>query len=213
MLISHRHRFIFIHVNKVAGTSIASALEPHSDFRSYSAGFGGSLMRRIAARSSFFFPHAHYPNHIKMKNLKRLLPRRIYLNYFKFAFVRNPWDRYISNYFYNRQYTNAPLHLEANAVSNLEQFMYRNQKDRLFPQVEYLYDRKGNCLVDFVGRYETLNESFDEISNQLNLIIKLKKQNTTNHSNFRTYFSDSTENLIRSWYRKDIQTFDYEFKD
>jgi|SRR5215468_8444806 len=76
-MISDRHRFIFVHINKTGGTSIEKVFEPDAD------------------QTNVAFKHA------RAAFYRREFPEQ-FRDYFKFAFVRNPWDWLVSRYHWSR---------------------------------------------------------------------------------------------------------------
>ena len=169
-LISHKHKFIFVHVGRTGGCSIEAAL-------------GG-----IGAR--FFNPEQpDDERHRKLSDYKRLFPD-IFDDYFKFAFVRNPWARMVSAYAYNQSVAAARLsavdseiqaaRMQADArkltkaerrrVKVLENRPYLSFREFVLrPRSNQLHEG-GNDMVpyfDFVGRFETLHEDFETVCARL----------------------------------------------
>jgi len=101
-------------------------------------------------------------------------------DYFRFGFVRNPWERIVSIY----------RHFNYHRVMSFHSFLKvefpKLQKERYYfvkPQIEYLYDENGKLLVDFIGRFEKLKEDFEHIRStmdpalpELEYINKSKKK-------------------------------------
>ena len=86
-MISHEHKFIFTRVTKTASTSIIDTLfdcRPHCD--------------ELRLDTSYHWEGD--PNHYPLYVTKKIISEDIFQNYFKFAFVRNPWDRVVSEDFY-----------------------------------------------------------------------------------------------------------------
>ena len=88
MIVNHSRRVIFVANPKTGSTSIEAALaglndEPELDFK---------------ARDGFYTPH-----HITAFELRETLGHSIWRSYYKFAMVRNPWDWFVSQHFYNLQ--------------------------------------------------------------------------------------------------------------
>ena len=85
------------------------------------------------------------------------------------------------------------------------------------PQYNYLIDMDGKLAVDFVGRYENLAEDWRLLCGNLSLTqnrhrsMELQHHNTSNHSDYKTYYSDKEAEVVRRIYEKDILMFGYSF--
>jgi len=107
VIISYSHRFIFIHVGKAAGSSVQNALEPYAHKPEQ------YLMNRLLATVGIHvnyctnYKKKRFRNHAIARTVRGQLPSRVYDEFFKFAFVRNPWDRLVSLYHFMRD---KPLH-------------------------------------------------------------------------------------------------------
>jgi len=205
MLISHSHKFIFIHVYKVAGSSIGDALREFAHFPSKvnkAKSFLG-LAPKIFCND--------FPGHIKANELKEKIPAKIFDNYFKFAFVRNPWDWQVSLYHFALQ---TPRHHQHKLIKNMQSFdeyiEWRVAKD-LRLQKEFLYDNE-KLLVDVVGKMESIESDFLEICQKVGLPpIHLPKKNPSKHKHYTEYYTEHTRQLVAEAFEEDINTFRYEF--
>lgn len=96
MPVCYEHKFIFVHIPKCAGTSVRKALK--------SAGvrldFEGPVRPEHQVRYAIDEKWLH---HLPAPALKRILPENVWEEFFKFTFVRNPWDRLVSKYHFNKQ--------------------------------------------------------------------------------------------------------------
>jgi chondroitin 4-sulfotransferase 11 len=148
----------------------------------------------------------------------------------KFAFVRNPWDRLVSwwsmidgrrdqmkmsqsgNVFFNYVLENA---------TNFEEFLF-NCQDEIHDmdghkwifrnQLDYLLDEHGDLMVDFIGRFELLEDNFKTFTSQyLNRSYSISKINASNHSKYQKYYTEKTRLLVANAYKKDIDAFGYTF--
>ncbi|MED4974760.1 hypothetical protein E5Z46_01980 [Geobacillus kaustophilus NBRC 102445] len=166
-----------------------------------------------------------YSIHILNWNRKARLSEKE-KKYFKFTFVRNPFDRlvscYSSKYHKDKEKGKDILDFDIYLLGILrkdkgfENFVKRVVKipdflaDRHFQsQYNLIYDKRGKCLVDYVGKFENINEEFKEIQKKFQL-APLPHFNKSDKNDWRDYYTIETANLVYKKYRKDIETFGYE---
>ena len=89
-------------------------------------------------------------------------------------------------------------------------------------QLSWLTDKDGKLAVDFIGRFENLNEDFRTILNKINDIHPLPKETGGNWDlpwinsrsvghDYKWYYNDETIEIVREHYREDIEAFGYEY--
>lgn len=147
----------------------------------------------------------------------RQLRQRIqFETFFKFSIVRNPLDRMISEYFFSKQYRPYLLKKDLNfdeyvkAVSELDTSVLPHLvANHLYTQFDFLYDENGKRLVDYVGRFEKLQESVDEIGKRINQKIVLPHLNKSERVDLK--YSQSTVDLVQKMYFNDYIHFGYNF--
>jgi hypothetical protein len=136
--------------------------------------------------------------------------------YFKFAFVRNPWDRLLSEYIYRKRVHTGGLFSRISLKEMLTTKWTTRQrhmsiKQHIRPQCEYVYDNDVQC-VDFVGRFENLQEDFNIVCDKIGIPHQeLPHKNTTDHKHYTEYYDEETRELVAEKYKKDIEYFGYEF--
>ena len=234
MLISHDHKFIFIHIGKTGGTSIERVL---CDY------LGKNLEDTEKA------PDGEWWKHIWARGMRRRVGEKVWDDYFTFAFVRNPFDMVLSLYSMYTQYpeyTNLEVHPALyhpwNQYEDFESFVlsmgqrsyepdekWRRQlaklgaKDQIQVwenlrnlQTSYLTEswmgREGpsTVLVDFVGRFENLECDFHEVCNRIEIPrLDLVFHGATRHVSFRELYSPAMEEIVRDHFRIDIERFGY----
>ncbi|MFW6026019.1 MAG: sulfotransferase family 2 domain-containing protein [Candidatus Woesearchaeota archaeon] len=198
MLISHKHKFIFIHIPKTGGTSVRNTLNP---FCNTVKDLNDSETNKTKTK------------HIKARELKKLLPKETWNKYFKFAFVRNPWDRITSIYKFNIEHQQPGYkdYKEKDFASFLE-MIYQGKKVHISePQKDYVCDEKGNLIVDFVGHFENLDKDFKYICKKLGIRKKLKLLNPSNHEYYKKMYNKTTKKMVNSLFKEDIEFFNYNF--
>lgn len=205
MLVSHRHRFIFIHTYKTAGTSVRRALEPYVEARWH------YRTARLTHRLGIAFPRI-VPFHLTARQVRERVPRDVFDRYFKFAFVRNPWDWQVSLYHWTMSH---PQHFQHDLVRGLGGFdgyiRWRADGNAVL-QKTLIGNREGRLLVDHVGRMETIHDDFAEICRIVGISgVQLPHKNRSFSRDYRTYYNDETRDLVARAFAEDIKRFGYTF--
>lgn len=78
------------------------------------------------------------------------------------------------------------------------------------PQYLQLINNERRLALDFIGRYETLQASVDEVCKNLQIPVRrLKKTNTSEHKGYREYYDEELKCWVESYYRDDLKHFNY----
>ncbi len=194
MVISDSHRFIFLAVPKTGTSSIELALEPY--------------------RSPIT---AQFNKHATCSRLQRDLPGEVWQSYFKFAFVRNPYDLMQSWYFYRqREELAAPEHPRHHLYTGnlaFEEFILGFAKNELMlRQVDFIAPYGRGVQVDFVGKYETLEQDFQQICEHLGLDpVRLRRVRASgNEETGVNIWSRVTRKVVNDYFAEDFTTFGYD---
>jgi len=216
MLLSLKYNFLFVHIAKTGGTSVRAALRPLT-WRDPS-----QIPLFICSRLSRLSRHRlgiKFPRHAKAIAAREMLPRELYQQLFKFAFVRNPWDLQVSSWHHIRR---ERPHL-LRGVDDFDRFIewkldparpYQFHIDTsITPQTDYLIDLHGDMIVDYVGRYETLAADFTEACRRIGIAPRVlpHKRQATDRSDYRSYYSDHSTEQVARHFAADIKRFDYSF--
>jgi len=217
VIVSHKYRFIFLRTEKTGGTSLTRALWPvlgDDDMRlesqrpawaRYSPIHHGALKRRLP---ELFGPHAH----ATAAQMRRVLGRKVFDSYFKFAVERNPWDRQVSLYNHRCWKTGRSPNFDA----DMRSVWYRNTE----------YCRLNNWSIYAIGRtvvadrvlhYETLAQDIARLLDDLGIEEEVRmphlRQYRPNRSHYSTYYSAETRDLVARWYAREIEAFGYGFEE
>ena len=233
MIISHKHRFIFLKTAKTAGTSIEIALSKHcgpddvitrisenDEELRRSLGYPGPqnyevpMWRWIAAdvlekrrgRRRKARKHHGYYNHIAAKEIRLLAGRRVFDSYFKFCFVRNPWDRIASQYYYAQR--------NATETQQFDEFLQQGEPAKLRRSGWELYTIGGEVAVDRVCKYENLEEELEAVRTHVGIPEPLQLPHTkASHRpqkrSYKDLFGGSSPEWIRQLFAEEIERFGY----
>tara|TARA_R110000824_G_scaffold282940_4_gene471213 strand:- start:7618 stop:8274 length:657 start_codon:yes stop_codon:yes gene_type:complete len=195
MIVSHTKKFIFFHLYKVAGTSIRKSLEKYK-----------APINTV--------PHIK-PALVKDQLFNGYKGEFLLKEYFKFSFVRNPWDWQVSLYFFMLR---DKAHWQYNIIKNMnfEEYLDWRVNEDCKPQYMFLSenaDLTSPINIDFIGKYEYLNSDFNKICEVLNLDSQLPHLNKTNHQNYTTYYTDKTRKMVEEAFKIDIDYFGYDFNN
>lgn len=145
-------------------------------------------------------------------------------NYYSFSVVRNPYDRYISSYFFMRQIYNWDRTFDSNLdeLINKPENWWDNTFILLRPQWYFVCNHSSYVVdVDEIYKYETINTDWADIADKINLanpeaniLRTLPTLNTTlNRSGWEDYYTGSLgqerAQKVEQLYNKDFEIFNY----
>jgi hypothetical protein len=211
MLLSHSPPFIFFHVDKVAGSSIQAALVQYAVFRRNSRPRRKLVWLGWLNRRTYLYRALEFPEHVTAITVKRCLPADLYSAAFKFAFVRNPFDRLVSRYAYLVNNVRHRDHRRVMRMKDFEDFIHWEIRRNKICQHPYVTDSQGKLIIDFVGRYENLHRDFGIVCSRLGLVAELPHTNVSGHTDYRTYYTPKTRELVERHCTYDLKLFSYDF--
>jgi hypothetical protein len=207
VIISTTHRFIFFAVPKTGTHSVRQALRPH---------LAEDDMEQVGlfVQKRFPFPQlsAIGHGHLGVQQVQPVLGDEVFASYFKFAFVRNPYDRFISYCaFMSRQtgqFEASPRAFMRHVIRDqppLQHILFR-------PQHEMLCDADGRLAMDMLGRVETMQADYDAICSRIGIpSAPLGQVNASSHRPWAEYYDDELRTLVGSMYARDLDLFGYRF--
>lgn len=219
MIISHQKKFIFIHIYKAAGTSVTSHFVPYARLKDKLAYQylisrkiinGTNILLGISNKGSKWFTGYH--KHITAVDLKADLNNEIFNNYFKFAFVRDPYEWLGSYYFYIREYKPHDLNKIFNKL-NFNDFIVWHLDQKPLRQVDFIKDEADNIIVDYIGKVETLNTDLKYICYKLGIPYqnkKIKNRTKGKKHDYRSFYNEKTKKMVRDYFKEDFDFFGYE---
>ena len=149
--------------------------------------------------------------HISFQQVRSNLQAETWSSYFKFGFVRNPFDRYVSTCFFLNRRNPGFAGNEAGFMRQALGNTRFQQRILARPQYRLLTDDNGTLMMDYVGRYESLQESFDEICRHIGLApSKLARKNASRHRSYECYYDATLKQAVAGYYRKDFELFGYD---
>ncbi|MFM8735408.1 MAG: sulfotransferase family 2 domain-containing protein [Pirellulales bacterium] len=217
MLISHRHRFAFIHVAKTGGSSVFGALWHHADHVDHY--WANRWLARIGIHVNHYAPYRlrKFRVHTPAETLRSNLPPDVYDGLFTFAFVRNPWDRLVSYYHFLRDADDHATHVSHRRgrtarLPDFEAYVRYEVRRRKISQLRMVADRRGRLLVDFLGRFESLAADFGHACRRIGIDARLPTTNASRRRDYRDYYTADLAALVRDHFAEDIERFGYEFE-
>ena len=217
-MISHHDKCVFVHVPKCAGQSIEMFFLARVGLEWETR---APLLLRPNDVPALGPPRlAHLKAHEYVE--KKWMTPAQFDEYFKFAFVRNPWDRIASFYRF----------LGFDRRCSFSRFVTRHLPGQiekrhwfLCPQAEYLYDKDDQLLVDFVGRFESLAQDFASACQHMGMSnATLPHVNDSKRARpgvmrwitrpslpYRDMYNTHSQQVVASLYEADVEAFKYRF--
>jgi len=204
-LINNTSKWIFMHIFKCAGNS---------------------------AREYLTSPATHelHGVHVDMRDLQTHYAVRnqqaFFNSCFKFTFVRNPFDWVVSNYFYIRRGRKHKYFPQANRLSFpdfcrfwVNQAMYEPRpygSNKIMTFKQFIHNEKGEKIIDYVGRLETMQKDFDKICDKIHLPHQVLKYlnagvGRNRKVDYKQYYNAEAKKIIKKAYQEDLDYFDYSF--
>lgn len=192
-MISHKYKFVFIHLPKTAGMSILNELDPFCDEKQCRYG------------------HPLQSAYYQILNAD---------DYYQFTFIRNPFARLVSAFFYIKaggicthdEKLRDRLHLSHKTFKQFAlDFNILESGVHFLPQLSFL----NKCIASVsIFKVENLQEHFDIICNKIGIPQKkLSHKNKSKHKHYTEYYDDETREIVAEKYAKDIDYFGYKFGD
>lgn len=213
MKISREHAFLFVHVPRTAGSSIAGALAPFCipERRRYPF---KALSKMGLVRN---WQRRDYRIHTSLAEAERWIPRPVWDRLFKFAVVRNPWDWLVSRYYHRRRRVGGSMRRRRSRhVDCLEAFLCREaarvRTDPKATQTGMIRTRAGRLGLDRILRFESLQEDWEALLGQLGIRAALPHWNRTVHDDWRTLYGPEERALVATAWAEDIAALGYTFE-
>ena len=230
MIVSHKYKFIFIKTKKTAGTAIEAALsevcgpaDVITPFREESErdrkGLSPqnyriehplkpkrSFLRKLLMRPErYYHQSVGFNEHMPAWRVRAYVGEEVWRSYFKFAFDRNPWERQVSWYLYKTK--------GKRPRPSFERFM--TSRRRAYVDNYQLYTIEGALAVDFLGRYERLEEDLNAALERAGVgrRVTIPRTNVTPNKDesrdYRSYYSPETRARVAEWYQPEIALLGY----
>jgi hypothetical protein len=192
---------VFVHIQKTGGSTVHRLLQEHIPD-----------IRTVAPR-----------HEIAIRGMPKV---DAWDEYFKFAFVRNPWERLVSWYSMVTRFPkegNELWRYVRDNSSSFEEFIY-NCTDEVeirrgvyysfaYNQLDYVTDEYGHLLVDFIGQLENFDEDVHQVFDRLGVELEtVPRKNRSRHQHYSTFYAPDTEMIVRERFKRDIEYFGYEFE-
>lgn len=200
-MISFQKRFLFVHIPKTAGNSIQSILRQYSEDEIVALRGEQEGIERFGVRN----PKYEIKKHSTLAEYRAALGEEKFRPLYKFACVRNPWDRMISLYF-------SP----GRKVATWDGAAFKRLVSKTLPVADYLRldesDRDPFGNVDRILRFENLAEDFRSVCQKLDISSSpLPAYNRSSRDDYAKYYDDDLRELVGQRFAAEVEHFGYAF--
>lgn len=158
-------------------------------------------------------------NHLSALRVKQEIGEEKWGQSFKFSFVRNPFDKLVSWYFYHRDNLKMEFYYEYTFKQWVlakcpvhRGIAWGNCTLTALGTHNYLLDLNDNLMVDFLGKIESIEKDFDMLLQKFSYDqCKLVHVNKSNHKNYREYYDSESREEVEKLFKKDLVVFEYQF--
>jgi hypothetical protein len=202
-MISLRKRFLFVHIPKTAGNSIQTALRDYSEDQLIALRKEQDGIERFGLRN----PNYKIKKHSTLAEYRNALGTEQFHNFYKFACVRNPWDRMVSYYFTPTQ-----------NPESWDRKKFRGIISKAVSVADYLrldkHEGDPFSNVDYIIRFESLADDFRTVCGALSVSpATLPQYNRSSREHYSKYYDDELRELVRARFAAEIERFGYTFEE
>jgi hypothetical protein len=192
-VINHKLKCIFIHIPRTAGSSLSTAINKGD--------------RREKG-------YIEGPIHFGKNWVVKEYGEDLWDEYFKFSFVRNPWDRLLSQYTWRRAKNQDDVQERDFNEWVLWRSTQTKKRETLTKQADTI--TCGNeIIVDFIGRYENLHQDYITLCKEIGISSPYELPHKHNKKSgrlpYNEIYTDVTRDIVKKYYSKDIGMFGYTF--
>jgi hypothetical protein len=229
-MICTTHRCVFVHVPKTAGQSVEHFFMNLLGM-DWDTDRPALLLNSTSdpARGTEKLAHLSAAEYVRCGHMTAA----DFDSFFKFSFVRNPWERLVSEYRYRNYFSH--LSFRDFVMNRFPSPGFDDQYRHVMSQFDMLHSQDGELLVDFVGRFESLQQDFDRVcerlgipestlphinsSNKQSRHIKRRVKNLlyfngeNGKRHYSEFYDDETRHRVSELYARDAETFGYKFGD
>lgn len=209
MIVSHRHRFIFAAVPKTGTHAVRQALREHMGDGDVEQ-VGLFVNKRLPWDDLAMLRHGH----LALWQVRPHLGEEAFDAYVKFAFVRNPFDRFVS---YCAFMLRGGDDFQQWPREVMRHFLFAAPPEQhiLFqPQASLLVAQDGKTLLtDVIGRVEDMQASYDHICARIGIASRpLDRVNGSHRGDYRQYYDQALIDGVAARYAQDLDLFGYRFE-
>lgn len=207
MIVSHLHRCIFVAMPKTGTHSVRQALREH---------LGPDDLEQVGLFVNKRFPFDEIARighgHLSVRQVRPSLGDAVCDAYFKFTFVRNPFDRFVS---YCAFMTRQQGAFDRDPQGTMRRILFElRPMDHVHfqPQYTLLTNDAGELEMDFIGRVERMQDDYDAICARIGIPSRpLDKVNGSRRGDYRQYYDRALMDGVAELYRGDLERFGYTF--
>jgi len=231
LILSHRHKFIFLKTHKTAGTSVEIALSQFCGPRDIIAPITSNdeaTRKRLGyrGRQNFRAPINDYSkadftklftgrgakrrfyNHMTAAEVKALVDDEVWNTYYKFCFERTPWDKVVSHYYWAIKNKPNPL--------TLKEFIHSDALWRSKSRGHGIYSLNGQVVADQVCCFELLGDELAGVLSKLGIgetpdLPRAKSGHRQDKRHYRELLDDEDRKRIADVFAEEIDMLGYTF--
>lgn len=189
-----RHKCIFFHIPKAAGTSVCMSLFGYQVGHLTFDKLYNSNPRKTLAYYKFAFVRNPWA---------RLVSAYCFLKDGGMNQTDKAWmEKNLVDYKDFNEFVTGWVNEE-----NINSYVH------FIPQYKFISDKNGIIRADFVGKTENFQKDVEVVLSAIGFKAEFTNENKSKHNIYTDYYDEQTKEIVAKVYEKDIELFGYSFND
>jgi len=148
--------------------------------------------------------------HISVQQIAHFLPGNSFEDFFSFAFVRNPYDRFVSYCAFINRHNRTMQHDALSTMKSVLDHKAQVPPVLMRPQAQFLTDENQQILISHIARFEDIQAGISQVLQRIGVdAVPLPALNRSDHRPYQSYYDIELKEMVDDYYELDFTLLNY----